>query len=68
MTQEILDLLQQATHFRQAKKGANEGTFLDCDLFVLLRSLHPLFPPSPSSTYRFSKYFTEYHGKLTFSQ
>ncbi|ROT37851.1 snrnp and snornp protein [Sodiomyces alkalinus F11] len=26
MSQEILDLLQQATHFRQAKKGANEVT------------------------------------------
>lgn len=27
LTQEILDLLQSATHLRQAKKGANEGTF-----------------------------------------
>lgn len=27
LTQEILDLLQSATHFRQAKKGANEGEF-----------------------------------------
>lgn len=25
LTQEILDLLQSATHLRQAKKGANEG-------------------------------------------
>lgn len=27
LTQEILDLLQSATHLRQAKKGANEGTY-----------------------------------------
>lgn len=26
LTQEILDLLQSATHIRQSKKGANEGT------------------------------------------
>ena len=26
LTQEILDLVQQATHFRQLKKGANEAT------------------------------------------
>jgi U4/U6 small nuclear ribonucleoprotein SNU13 len=26
MTQEILDLVQQATHYRQLKKGANEST------------------------------------------
>jgi U4/U6 small nuclear ribonucleoprotein SNU13 len=26
LTQEILDLLQSATHYRQAKKGANEGS------------------------------------------
>lgn len=26
MTQEILDLVQQATHYRQIKKGANEST------------------------------------------
>lgn len=25
LTQEILDLLQSATHIRQSKKGANEG-------------------------------------------
>jgi hypothetical protein len=25
LTQELLDLMQQATHLRQAKKGANEG-------------------------------------------
>lgn len=28
LTQEILDLLQSATHIRQSKKGANEGTSL----------------------------------------
>ncbi|MCJ1224566.1 RNA binding protein snu13 [Toensbergia leucococca] len=26
LTQEILDLIQQASHFRQLKKGANEAT------------------------------------------
>ncbi|KAJ5156061.1 hypothetical protein N7492_008864 [Penicillium capsulatum] len=26
LTQEILDLLQQGTHYRQVKKGANEAT------------------------------------------
>ncbi|KAK4619911.1 ribonucleoprotein-associated protein [Fulvia fulva] len=26
LTQELLDLVQQATHYRQAKKGANEAT------------------------------------------
>ncbi|EGP84641.1 unnamed protein product [Zymoseptoria tritici ST99CH_1A5] len=26
LTQQLLDLLQQATHYRQAKKGANEAT------------------------------------------
>lgn len=25
LTQEILDLVQQASHYRQLKKGANEG-------------------------------------------
>ena len=25
LAQQLLDLLQQATHYRQAKKGANEG-------------------------------------------
>lgn len=25
LAQEILDLLQQGTHYRQVKKGANEG-------------------------------------------
>ena len=25
LTQQLLDLIQQATHYRQAKKGANEG-------------------------------------------
>ena len=28
LTQEILDLIQQASHFRQLKKGANEGICL----------------------------------------
>jgi U4/U6 small nuclear ribonucleoprotein SNU13 len=28
LTQQLLDLLQQATHYRQAKKGANEGMLL----------------------------------------
>lgn len=28
LAQEIFDLLQQATHYRQVKKGANEGIFL----------------------------------------
>lgn len=27
LTQEILDLLQSATHIRQSKKGANEGMY-----------------------------------------
>jgi U4/U6 small nuclear ribonucleoprotein SNU13 len=26
LSQEILDLVQQATHYRQLKKGANEAT------------------------------------------
>lgn len=26
LTQTILDLVQQASHYRQVKKGANEGT------------------------------------------
>lgn len=27
LTQEILDIIQQASHFRQLKKGANEGSY-----------------------------------------
>ncbi len=36
LSQEILDLVQQASHYRQLKKGANEGT------------LPPLPTPSPT--------------------
>ena len=32
LNQELLDLVQQASHYRQLKKGANEGT-LQRDLF-----------------------------------
>ena len=36
LTQEILDLLQSATHIRQSKKGANEGTSLLVTLSALI--------------------------------
>ena len=54
LNQELLDLVQQASHYRQLKKGANEGrsryiifhqTFLKIssltDCLVLLQSLRP---------------------------
>jgi len=28
LAQQLLDLVQQASHYHQLKKGANEGTFL----------------------------------------
>lgn len=28
LEQEILDMVQQASHFRQLKKGANEGAYM----------------------------------------
>ncbi len=28
LSQQILDIVQQASHYRQLKKGANEGMFL----------------------------------------
>ena len=34
LSQEILDLVQQASHYRQLKKGANEGWFMFSSLFT----------------------------------
>jgi U4/U6 small nuclear ribonucleoprotein SNU13 len=51
LSQQILDLVQQAQHYRQLKKGANEGTYNSFSLpaheaFRLTRSLPP-FPTQP---------------------
>lgn len=40
LTQTILDLVQQASHYRQLRKGANEGT-----LHSLKRITSPFSPP-----------------------
>lgn len=46
LTQEILDLLQSATHYRQAKKGANEVTKAlnrnTCEIAILAADANPL--------------------------
>ncbi|KAL1878094.1 hypothetical protein VTK73DRAFT_8055 [Phialemonium thermophilum] len=46
LTQEILDLLQTASHYRQAKKGANEVTKAVnrgvCELAILAADTTPL--------------------------
>ncbi|PNY24768.1 kinetochore protein NDC80, partial [Tolypocladium capitatum] len=46
LTQEILDLLQSATHLRQAKKGANEVTKAlnrgTCEIAILAADTEPL--------------------------
>ncbi|CAK7263112.1 RNA binding protein snu13 [Sporothrix epigloea] len=46
LSQEILDLLQSATHYRQAKKGANEVTKAlnrnTCEIAILAADANPL--------------------------
>ncbi|EGX95647.1 snRNP and snoRNP protein Snu13, putative [Cordyceps militaris CM01] len=46
LTQEILDLLQSATHIRQSKKGANEVTKAlnrgTCEIAILAADTEPL--------------------------
>jgi U4/U6 small nuclear ribonucleoprotein SNU13 len=46
LTQNILDLIQQATHYRQIKKGANEATKTlnrgTSELIVLAADTSPL--------------------------
>ncbi|OJD24234.1 hypothetical protein ACJ73_04408 [Blastomyces percursus] len=58
MTQTILDLVQQASHYRQLKKGANEATKTlnrgTSEVVILAAGKEPPSPPGPNRFLFFS--------------
>ncbi len=64
LTQEILDIVQQASHYRQLKKGANEGKLPSSQVLLVQRNRLLTFSRSDQNPK--PRYLRNYHSRCRY--